>query len=128
MIKQIIFPTVEMDVLRLEFTEEEEKKFDSFTSEEKADFIIKNADLNVTLPSYRQMIIDLFEAGLDKLGIQQGICKECGCTQDDACHHPDYGSCCWEDENYNLCSHCANPEIAQDPRTERPEGVKKPIF
>ncbi|HXR84310.1 MAG TPA: ASCH domain-containing protein [Hanamia sp.] len=33
------------------------------------------------------------------------ICLQCGCTGEDACVHPDFGPCWWEEEN--LCSHCA---------------------
>ena len=35
-------------------------------------------------------------------------CKVCGCTENDACYHPDYGTCWWVDENEDLCSHCAD--------------------
>lgn len=32
------------------------------------------------------------------------ICMQCGCTGEDACVHPDLGSCWWITEK--LCSHC----------------------
>lgn len=34
------------------------------------------------------------------------ICLSCGCTGEDACIHPDFGSCWWV-EPY-LCSHCTD--------------------
>lgn len=46
-----------------------------------------------------------------------GVCKICGCTENDPCYHPDYGTCWWVDDTHELCSHCADPEIAEDPAT-----------
>lgn len=31
-------------------------------------------------------------------------CRICGCTELDACIHPDHGSCWWVEAD--LCSHC----------------------
>lgn len=31
-------------------------------------------------------------------------CRICGCTEMDACKHPEHGSCWWEE--FDLCSHC----------------------
>ena len=50
-----------------------------------------------------------------------GICKICGCTNSRACYHPEHGFCWWVDDTHELCSHCADKKIADDPRTERPE-------
>ena len=47
-----------------------------------------------------------------------GTCKECGCTDDNACYHPDFGPCFWIDETHELCSHCV--EFPDDPAVERP--------
>ncbi len=47
----------------------------------------------------------------------QGICKVCGCTEDNPCFNPKHGYCSWTDETMTLCSHCANKEIAEDPET-----------
>lgn len=47
-----------------------------------------------------------------------GICRVCGCTEEDPCYHPDYGTCWWADEEKTLCSHCADKSIADDPQTE----------
>lgn len=47
-----------------------------------------------------------------------GICRICGCTENDPCFHPDYNTCWWADDEHTLCSHCAAPEIKDDPRTE----------
>lgn len=37
-----------------------------------------------------------------------GVCQICGCTENNACSHPDYGNCWWVDDNEDLCSHCAD--------------------
>ena len=47
-----------------------------------------------------------------------GVCKKCGCTDTDPCYHPNWGNCWWVDDTHELCSHCADPEIANDPNTE----------
>lgn len=47
-----------------------------------------------------------------------GKCSECGCTDDDPCYNPDYGTCSWANEEHTLCSHCADTIIANDPATE----------
>ena len=44
-----------------------------------------------------------------------GVCKVCGCTDNDPCHNPAHGNCWWVDESHELCSHCAEPEIADSP-------------
>lgn len=36
-----------------------------------------------------------------------GVCRVCGCTEDNPCYHPTYGTCWWVDEDHTLCSHCA---------------------
>lgn len=46
-----------------------------------------------------------------------GICKICGCTDNDPCFNPQYGNCWWVDDTHELCSHCAKQEIADDPET-----------
>jgi hypothetical protein len=47
-----------------------------------------------------------------------GTCRECGCTENNACTHPDWGSCWWLDEKETLCSHCL--ELKDDPAVTRP--------
>lgn len=44
-----------------------------------------------------------------------GICKVCGCTDDNPCYHPEHGFCWWVDDTHELCSHCADKSIAEDP-------------
>lgn len=46
-----------------------------------------------------------------------GVCKICGCTENDPCYNPDHGFCWWVDDNHELCSHCAIPEVAEDTET-----------
>ncbi len=50
-----------------------------------------------------------------------GICRVCGCSWNNPCHHPDHGNCSWVEPS--LCSHCASKEegglgINDDPHTE----------
>ena len=50
-----------------------------------------------------------------------GVCRVCGCTEDNACYHPEHGNCHWIEPS--LCSHCASIEeggygIKDDPETE----------
>lgn len=46
-----------------------------------------------------------------------GKCRVCGCTEDNPCYHPDYGTCAWADDEQTICTHCAIAEIAEDPET-----------
>ena len=48
-----------------------------------------------------------------------GICKICGCRDNDPCWHPVHGCCWWVDETHELCSHCADKVIADDPLTQQ---------
>lgn len=48
----------------------------------------------------------------------RGICKVCGCADNDPCFNPLHGNCWWVDDTHELCSHCADPEIANDPKTK----------
>ena len=47
-----------------------------------------------------------------------GVCKICGCTDNNPCYNPEYGTCWWVDDTHELCSHCADSEIANHPATE----------
>jgi len=53
-----------------------------------------------------------------------GKCKICGCTDNNACVHPDFGSCWWMDDSHELCSHCV--ELPDDSAVERPSDRIKP--
>lgn len=57
-----------------------------------------------------------------------GVCKICGCTEKDPCYHPDWGMCWWVDETHELCSHCADLEIKNDPATEHCINSSKGLF
>ena len=65
---------------------------------------------------------DLLEALEDPI---HGVCRVCGCTQYNPCHHPIYGTCWWVDKEHTLCSHCAEKvtvrrckvNISEDPNT-----------
>ena len=47
-----------------------------------------------------------------------GVCKICGCTDNDPCFHPEHGTCWWADDSHELCSHCADEKIYNDPATK----------
>lgn len=46
-----------------------------------------------------------------------GVCRICGCTDNDPCYNPMHGNCWWVDETHELCSHCADEKIANDDTT-----------
>lgn len=49
----------------------------------------------------------------------KGICKICGCTENNPCIHPEFGPCWWLDEDkQDLCGHCV--ELKGDPGVTRP--------
>ena len=52
--------------------------------------------------------------------LHRGTCRVCGCTATRACTNPTHGNCWWVDETETLCSHCALPEIADEPVTFHP--------
>ena len=59
-----------------------------------------------------------------------GVCRICGCTDDNACYNPSYGNCWWVDDAHTLCSHCVMPDVVRDPKTKHPNthsnGHKSP--
>jgi len=55
-----------------------------------------------------------------KQELKQGICSKCGCTEYNACFHPEHGPCWWLDDEQTLCSHCGIDEIKNDSATEHP--------
>ena len=50
--------------------------------------------------------------------LKKGVCRVCGCTDDDPCYNPNFGNCWWADESQTICSHCADKAIADDPETK----------
>ncbi len=54
-----------------------------------------------------------------------GICRVCGCTENNPCFHPDYGTCWWADDEHTICSHCADSKIKDDPATEHCVNSRK---
>lgn len=49
--------------------------------------------------------------------LKYGVCQNCGCTDNNPCYNPSAGYCWWVDDTHTLCSHCAEPTIANDPET-----------
>ncbi len=52
-----------------------------------------------------------------------GVCRICGCTEENPCFHPEHDNCSWVDDTFTLCSHCASKKegglgIKDDPETE----------
>lgn len=50
---------------------------------------------------------------------EKGICRECGCSENNACHNHSVGNCYWVDESETLCSHCSSSVLRNDPITCR---------
>ena len=50
--------------------------------------------------------------------LKKGVCRICGCTDDNPCYNPNVGHCWWADESHTICSHCADKAIADDPETK----------
>jgi len=46
-----------------------------------------------------------------------GVCKVCGCVDNNACNHPEHGNCFWIDDDHDLCSHCYIPEWREEEKT-----------
>ena len=47
----------------------------------------------------------------------KGVCKVCGCTMNNPCFSHKYGFCWWHSATEDICSHCAEKEISEDPNT-----------
>jgi hypothetical protein len=60
----------------------------------------------------------MYNKGMTDINEKTGMCKICGCTWDNACFHPDFGTCWWINEEETICSHCSIPEIRDSEETE----------
>lgn len=49
--------------------------------------------------------------------LKYGVCRVCGCTDNNPCYNPKHGNCWWADEEQTICSHCAVTSINDDPLT-----------
>lgn len=78
-------------------------------------------EINTSHPKLRPIIFQYSE----KASVVPGVCRVCGCTENDPCYHPDYGTCWWADEEHTLCSHCAEKRIAEDPLTAHCVNTKE---
>lgn len=47
----------------------------------------------------------------------KGICRICGCTDNDPCFNTQVGYCWWTDDSHTLCSHCADDKLSSNPET-----------
>jgi ParB/RepB/Spo0J family partition protein len=52
-----------------------------------------------------------------------GVCRECGCTEDNACEDED-GTCYWVDKEKTLCSACCRKHASGDPDVIEPPAKK----
>lgn len=50
--------------------------------------------------------------------LKYGVCRICGCTDNNPCNNPEVGNCWWADETHTICSHCADKKLAEDPMTK----------
>lgn len=127
MIKVLFYPILEMGVLRLQMTESEIQQFQSFSTEQKVRFIIDNIPEDEIKRLDEELLHRMYsDSNMSKFTFLKGMCKKCGCTENDPCYHPEFGTCWWENEDMELCSHCANSEISDDLQTKRAKGVVKP--
>lgn len=46
-----------------------------------------------------------------------GVCRYCGCTDNDPCYNPNYGNCWWANPDHTICSHCVDELICTDENT-----------
>lgn len=53
-----------------------------------------------------------------KLRYKLGVCRYCGCTDNDPCYNPAYGNCWWTNSDHTICSHCVDDFICNDESTE----------
>ena len=51
------------------------------------------------------------------LRCKSGVCRYCGCTDNDPCYNPNYGNCWWVDKEHTICSHCTDELIVNDEGT-----------
>lgn len=129
MVRTILYPVLQMEVLRLNMTESESKVFDLMTPEEQAIFVLNQLDTEEKRHTYYDIIHDMYKSrSLPQMSLEHGVCRECGCTHFDPCHHPDYGNCWWADESETLCSHCESEIVRNDPATQRSAGVRDAKF
>lgn len=68
----------------------------------------------LALDGYFYDVEDLYKALSQPI---PGVCRVCGCTDDNPCYHPDLGNCYWVDDEHTLCSHCAQEDVRDDPDT-----------
>lgn len=71
---------------------------------------------NITVPSSVYVAL-LFLRSMNENKSTKGVCRICGCTDDDPCFNPRVGNCWWIDGTHTLCSHCADEELSCDPET-----------
>ena len=57
------------------------------------------------------------------------VCKVCGCTWINPCFSHRYGFCWWPTQEEDICSHCKNPEIKDDPNVIHcVKGLEFPVL
>ncbi len=47
----------------------------------------------------------------------RGVCKICGCTMHNPCFNHRYGFCWWSTTEEDICSHCNEKQLKEDPNT-----------
>lgn len=124
MIRTIFYPIAALESATFLLTEEQDTLFDSLPDREKAEILFNNLSKEEQEQTSIQVISEHFKAGLSQMQPEKGVCRVCGCSEYDACTHPEYGTCWWADETETLCSHCATDEIKNDPRTKGPKMVR----
>ena len=84
-------------------------------------------------PELMYLLFDAFTNNIDELlkWVDEpipGVCRVCGCTEENPCFNPKYGYCTWADNTQTICSHCADKNIADDPQTKHCVNDKTEAF
>lgn len=124
MIRTFIYPVTAFQAITVKLTDEQNMEFDNLSDFEKANVLYRNLSNEEKEHTSIQLIYKHFKSVIQHSQPEKGICRVCGCTSNDACTHPVFGSCWWADEAMTLCSHCAIDKIKNDPFTKGPRGVK----
>lgn len=124
MIRTIRYPVTHYTTITFDVTDEQNNTIESLTDREKAELLFKNLSEEEQEKTSVNLICEHMGAGLFNPDPLPGICRVCGCTENDACTSPAFGNCWWADETETLCSHCASDIIKNDLFTRGPINVR----
>lgn len=115
------------DIFESDFTQED---FDLLLSQDSGDDISPFVGIWLLLSDFYdqddnvEIVGTIFENPeiliLDNVGVEpeERTCRDCGCTENNACIHPEHGPCWWVEDD--LCSHCQlHPGESDGPSKEK---------